>query len=78
MCGIGHFNVTLSSVGVSMTLSTTMIFYNFIGLPDDTVFNVTVVGININEKNVIYSIFTSVKTLIIESMYLCLLSIATK
>ena len=77
MCEIGHFNVTLSSVGVPMTVNTAMISYNFTGLPDDTLFNVTVIGISINEKNVIYSAFASVKTLIIESTYLCLLSIAT-
>ena len=78
MCGIGNFNVTLSSVGVSMIVSTSVVSYNFTELPDGTLFNVTVIGISINEKNVIYSAFTSVKTLIIESMYLCLLSIATK
>ena len=78
MCGIGHFNVTLSSVDVSMTVNTLVISYNFTELPDDTLFNVAVIGISINEKNVIYSAFTSMKTLIIESMHLCLLSIATK
>ena len=31
MCGIGHFNVTLSSVGVSMTVITTVFSYNFTG-----------------------------------------------
>ena len=69
MCGIGHFNVTLSSVGVSMTVITTVFSYNFTGLPDGTLFNVTVIGISINEKNVINSAFTrSVTTSIIESM----------
>ena len=68
MCGIGHFNATLSSVGVSMTVSTAMISYNFTGLLDDTLFNATVIGTSINEKNIINSAFTSVKTSIIESM----------
>ena len=68
LCGIGRFNVTLSSVGVSMIVNASMVSYNFIGLPDGSIFNVTVIGISINEKNIIYSAFTSVKTLIIESM----------
>ena len=67
MCRIGHFNVTLSSVGVYMTVSTTMISCNFTGVPDDTVFNVTVVGTSSNEKNIINLAFTAVRTM--KSMY---------
>ena len=68
MCKIGHFNVTLSSVGVSMTVRIVVFSYNFTGLPDDTLFNVTVIGTSINEKNVIKSAFISVTTSSIESM----------
>ena len=71
MCAIGHFNVTLSSVDVSMTVSTSMFSYNFTGLPDGTLFNVTVIGTNMSESNVISPAFTSVNTSIIESMYVC-------
>ena len=67
MCGIGRFNVTLSSVDLSMTVITTMISYNFTGLPYDTIFNVTVIGTSINEKNIIDVAFISVRTM--ESMY---------
>ena len=68
MCGIAHFRVTLSSVDVSKTVMTIMNSYNFIRLPDNTLFNVTVIGTSINERNVISLAFTSVRTMIIESM----------
>ena len=68
MCSIARFNVTLSSVDVSMTMITTVLSYNFTGLPYDTLFNVIVIGISINGKNVVSLAVTSVKTMIIESM----------
>ena len=67
MCGIAHLIVTLSSVDVSITEIVTVNYYNFTRLPDDTLFNVTVIGTSINEKDVISRTFTSVKTM--ESMY---------
>ena len=67
MCGISRFNVSISSVDVSMTVMTTMIFYNFTRLPDDTLFNVTVIGTSINGRNVASLAITSMKTM--ESMY---------
>ena len=67
MCGIARFSVTLSSVDVSMTVTPLMNSYNFTRLPDDTLFNVTVIGTSATENNVISLAFTSVKTMIIES-----------
>ena len=69
MCNIGRVTVTLSSVDVSITVMTMMITHNFTGLPDDTLFNVTVIGTSANERNIIDVSFTSVKTMIIESMH---------
>ena len=69
MCGIGRVTITLSSVNVSMTEVALMNCYNFTGLPDDTLFNVTVIGTNTIDNNVISLAFTSVKTMIIESTY---------
>ena len=71
MCGIGRITVTLSSVDVSMTVMNAVNSYNFTSLPGDTLFNVTVIGTTTNERNVISLAFTSVKTMIIESMYIC-------
>ena len=70
MCGIGQVTITLSSVDVSITEVAVMNSYNFTTLPDDTSFNVTVIGTSTIENNVISLAFTSVKTMIIESMYL--------
>ena len=67
MGGISRFNVTLSSEGVSMIVIALMNSHSFTELPDDTLFNVTVIDISIDEKNVISLAFTSVRT--IESMY---------
>ena len=66
-CGISGFTIVLSSMDVSMTVMTTMITHNFTGLPDDTLFNITVIGTNINERKVSPA-STAVKTMIIESM----------
>ena len=68
MCGISHFNVTLSSVNVFMTMKPMTNSHNFTRLPYDTPFNVTVIGTN-NEDSVIHSVSTSVRTTIIESTY---------
>ena len=67
MCSIGHLNIILSSVEVSIAVSTSMISYNFTGLPDNTLFNVTIIATSINEKNIVDLAFTSVRT--IESMH---------
>ena len=72
MCGIGSFNIKLTSVDISMTVITGMLSYNFTGLPDDTVFNVTVIGINVIGKSFISFDFASLKTMAIESMYIAM------
>ena len=70
MCGIGSFNITLTSVDIFMTVITRRLFsYNFTGLPDDTVFNVTVIGINVIGRSFISFDFASLKTMAIESMF---------
>ena len=68
MCGIGSFNITLSSRGISIMVITRSLSYYFTGLPDNTVFNVTVIGINVIGNNFISFDFASLKTMIIESM----------
>ena len=70
MCGIGHVNVTLSSVDVSRTVMPVTITHNFTGLPGDTQYTVTVTGASINERNIIDVIHTYVKTMIIEGSYM--------
>ena len=72
MCGINHFNVILLSVNVFMTMKPVTNSHNFTGLPYGTPFNVTVIGTSINENSVIHSVSTSVRTMIIESTYVCL------
>ena len=72
MCGIGSFNITLTSMDISMTVITRMISYNFTELPDDAVFNVTVIGINVIGKSFISFAFASLKTMAIESMYIAM------
>ena len=46
LCRIVQYNVTLSSatMNVSMPILTTTQFHNFTGLPDDSLFHVTVFG----------------------------------
>ena len=67
MCAISRVIITFSPVDVSITVMTGMISYNFTGLPDDALFNVTVIGATINEGNV-NSASISVKTMTIKSM----------
>ena len=69
MCGIGSFNITLSSMDISMTVITRSLSYDFTGLPDDTVFNVIVIGISVIGNSFISFDFASLKTLVIESMF---------
>ena len=68
MCGISRFYVIFSYGNTSDTKSTSMIMYNFTGLPDDTLFNVTVVGINLRDDFIDLD-FISMRAMIIESMY---------
>ena len=68
MCGIVRFYVISSYGNTSDTKITSMIMYNFTGLTDDTLFNVTVVGINLRDDFIDLD-FISVRTMIIESMY---------
>ena len=63
LCSINRFYVTLSSVDISTTVIViSRISRNFTGLPDDTLFNVTVVGINAEGNNFTNLAFASVRT----------------
>ena len=74
VCRITQYNVTLSSTTVNMTiLINGTNFHNFTGLPDDTVFNVTVTGINDTELTGIPG-STSVRTLICISTYVLIIN----
>ena len=68
-CSIAHFKVTLTSMDNSTTVVVTSdISHNFTGLPDDTLFNVTVVGINVNDDNLPDLAFASVRTNVTEGI----------
>ena len=72
ICSIIRFNVRLSSMDNSTTaVVISGISHNFTGLPDDTLFNVTVVGINVNGDNLPNLAFASVRTNVTEGM-LCI------
>ena len=69
-CSIADFKVTLSSINNSITVVVnSVISHNFTGLPDNTLFNVTVVGINVNGDNFTNLAFASVRTNVTEGMY---------
>ena len=68
-CSIGRFHVTLSSVDISVSLMSQMLTHNFTGLPDDTLCNVTVMGISLTGITIINLASTSLRTEIIESMF---------
>ena len=60
ICSITRFIVTLSSVDTPITVvDTSSISHNFTGLPNNTLFNVTIVGINLKDNNIA---FASVRT----------------
>ena len=62
-CSITHFNVILSSMDNSTTVVVTSgISYNFTRLPDNTLFNVTVVAINVKGNSFTNLAFASVRT----------------
>ena len=46
VCKIVDFNILLLSISVGITkqISTDMNSYNFTGLPDDTVFDISIIG----------------------------------
>ena len=69
-CSIGRFNVTLSSVDISVSLMSQMLTHNFTGLLDDTLFTVTVFGISLTGTTVINFASTSLRTMIIKSMFI--------
>ena len=71
VCRSTQYNVTLSSATMKIIISSvTLNSHNFTGLPDDTLFKVTVTGINdMGFASNIY-ISTSVRTMICISMYL--------
>ena len=70
VCTIGRFNVTLSSVGITMSVISLMLSHNFTGLPDDTLFNVTVSGVSLTGTTVVNLNSTSLRTMIIDSMFI--------
>ena len=70
VCSIGRFNVTLSSGDIFVLATTNTNFHNFTGLPDDTLFNVTVIGISLTETTVVNLNSVSLRTKLIESMFI--------
>ena len=71
-CKVFFYNVTLSYIAkdiksVILVLITTMSSYTFTGLPDDTLFNITVFGLSRSE-DVLSFVSTSVNTVEFESM----------
>ena len=70
VCSIGRLNVTLSSGDISMSVISLMLSHNFTGLPDDTLFNVTVTGISLTGTTVVNLVSTSLRTKIIESIFI--------
>ena len=70
ICEIVNFNVLLVSVptGITERISTDMYSYNFTGLPDDTLFHISIIGSSelVNTD----SASTSVRTMILKSMYI--------
>ena len=68
MCRIENITVTLSAVDTSITEipSQIEISHNFTGLSDNTLFNVTVKGLNFINGDIDLA-FTSVRTMAIES-----------
>ena len=72
-CSISRFDVTLSSVDISMSVTPpSMMSHNFTGLPDDTLFNITVIGISLTGTTAVNLAYTSLRTKIIESMFICI------
>ena len=69
LCRITQYNVTLSSATVKMIVSISgMNSHNFTGLPDDTLFNVSVTEMKIRRVGIPDS--TSVRTPICISTYI--------
>ena len=76
---IVRFNVTLSSVDISMSVYSQMYSHNFTGLPDDTLFNVTVIGIILTGTTVVNLHSTSLRTKLIDGMFnICMYTVYTK
>ena len=70
-CSIADFKVTLSSMDNSTTVVVySSISHNFTGLPDDTLFNATVVGTNVNGDNFTNLAFASVRTNVTKGTYI--------
>ena len=61
-CSIGQFRITLSSMNTTKTLVNSAISHNFTGLPDDTLFNFTIIGLDAEESAIINRNSTSVRT----------------
>ena len=70
MCSIGRINVALLSVDVSVSVMSQLLYHNFTGLPDDTLYNVTVMGISLTGTTVVSLASTSLKTKVIKSMFI--------
>ena len=72
VCSISHFNVTLSSGDISMSIMIARLSHNFTGLPDDTLFNVTVIGIDVTGTTTVSLASTSLRTKVTKSMFIYL------
>ena len=69
-CGIARFNVTLSSVDITMSVISVMLSHNFTGLPDNALFNVTVTGISLTGTTIVSLNSVFLRTKLIESMFI--------
>ena len=79
VCSIGRFNVTLSSKDIPVSVISQMNSHNFTGLPDDTLFNVTVIGIILTGTTVVNLDSTSLRTKLIDGMFnICMYTVYTK
>ena len=70
VCSIGRINVILSSVDIFVLATSNTYFHNFTGLPDDTIFNVTVIGTDLIGTTVVNLASASLRTQAIESMFI--------
>ena len=78
VCSIGRFILTLSSVDITISVISVMLSHNFTGLPDDTLFNVTVIGTSLTGTTTVNLDSVSLRTKFIESMFnKCMYTICT-
>ena len=68
LCKTVQYNVTLSAImNVSMPILTTANFHNFTGLPDDTLYDVTLFG------HTVFGLFSNIEVTAVKTMstYVC-------